>query len=246
MQPMINILADIQKAISNSRDAIAKATAQQNLIQNQYIKAKEESQSAHEDALKAAFESDQQSAMQALLQEVVQEKFANLLQCQIKGQVGVIELLNNNLAALIEVKIALEKCFENKPIQNENTQSLVPSSFGEKFDQDLDNKELSSENILVERAKKVISEQKSVEVENISLVDSLVLGESFRFFLSSSNNYDLSPNDLGMDNLDGIELLLAIEEEFEIEISDAEAETIRTVQELVNLISFKLKQKQTL
>ncbi|NDJ22737.1 hypothetical protein GS682_14060 [Nostoc sp. B(2019)] len=184
--------------------------------------------------------------MQALLQEVVQEKFANLLQCQIKGQVGVIELLNNNLAALIEVKIALEKCFENKPIQNENTQSLVPSSFGEKFDQDLDNKELSSENILVERAKKVISEQKSVEVENISLVDSLVLGESFRFFLSSSNNYDLSPNDLGMDNLDGIELLLAIEEEFEIEISDAEAETIRTVQELVNLISFKLKQKQTL
>ncbi|WP_194004427.1 hypothetical protein [aff. Roholtiella sp. LEGE 12411] len=71
---MRNILADIKKAISNNRDAIAKATAQQNLIQNQYIQAKEESQSAHEDALKAAFENDQQSAMQALLQEVIQTK----------------------------------------------------------------------------------------------------------------------------------------------------------------------------
>ncbi|WP_414752297.1 phosphopantetheine-binding protein [Anabaena sp. CCY 9910] len=43
-----------------------------------------------------------------------------------------------------------------------------------------------------------------------------------------------------MDNLDAIELLMAIEEEFDIEISDAEAEMARTVQELVNIISFKL------
>jgi acyl carrier protein len=47
-----------------------------------------------------------------------------------------------------------------------------------------------------------------------------------------------------MYELDTVELLMAIEEEFEIEISDAEAEMVRTVQELVNIISFKLNQKQ--
>ncbi|MDF5708099.1 MAG: acyl carrier protein [Nostoc sp. S4] len=108
------------------------------------------------------------------------------------------------------------------------------------MEQSLSNQELLSENILVERVKKLISEQQSIEVEKISLEHSLVLGEYFGFFLLSSSSYDLLSNDLGMDNLDGTELLMAIEEEFNIEISDAEAETIRTVQELVNFISFKL------
>ncbi|MBC1268548.1 hypothetical protein GNF07_15865, partial [Trichormus variabilis FSR] len=67
-----------------------------------------------------------------------------------------------------------------------------------------------------------------------------VLGGTFGSFLSSSTNYDIPPNDLNMDNLDAIELLMAIEEEFDIEISDAEAEMVRTVQELVNIILFKL------
>ncbi|MFN6569612.1 phosphopantetheine-binding protein [Dendronalium sp. ChiSLP03b] len=246
MQPIINILADIQKAISNSNNAIVKATVQQNLIQDQYTKAKAESKSAHEDALKAAFENDQYSAMQALFQEVVQEKFSNLLQSQINQQVGVLELLNNNLAVLNEIKFKLEKCLEYKTIQDENIQSLTSSSFSENSCHNLEDQEILPENFIVKRLKKVISEQQSIEVENISLDRSLVLGEYFRFFLSSSNNYDLPPNDLGLDNIDGIELLIAIEEEFEIEISDAEAETIRTVQELVKFISFKLNQTQTL
>jgi acyl carrier protein len=44
---------------------------------------------------------------------------------------------------------------------------------------------------------------------------------------------------LGVYQLDAIELLKAIEEEFNLEISDAETEFIRTVQELVNFISSK-------
>ncbi|MFN6395586.1 MAG: acyl carrier protein [Aphanizomenon sp.] len=51
--------------------------------------------------------------------------------------------------------------------------------------------------------------------------------------------YFYKDNDLGVDQLDAVELLKAIEEEFNLEISDAEAEIIRTVQELVNFISSK-------
>ncbi|MBD2360371.1 hypothetical protein H6G36_04060 [Anabaena minutissima FACHB-250] len=184
--------------------------------------------------------------MEALFQELVQEKFANILQSQIKEQAAVVELLNNNLATLIAVQITLEeKHTENNPVLNKNIQSYSPS-FSENFDQDLENKELSSGDILLERVKKVISEQSLVKIENINLDHSLVLGQCFGSFLSSSNNHAISSNDFNMDELDTVELLMAIEEEFEIEISDAEAEIIRTVKELVNIVSFKLNQKQLL
>lgn len=41
-------------------------------------------------------------------------------------------------------------------------------------------------------------------------------------------------NDLGADSLDVVELMMALEEEFEIEISEEEAEKIDTVQKLIN------------
>ena len=47
--------------------------------------------------------------------------------------------------------------------------------------------------------------------------------------------------DLEADSLDAVEIILAIEEEFEIEISDEEAETIQTVQDLVNYVETKTK-----
>lgn len=80
-----------------------------------------------------------------------------------------------------------------------------------------------------------------MRVDNISLDNSIFLGQCFSigFFLSSSDNYHLLYNDLGVYQLDAIELLKAIEEEFNLEISDAETEFIRTVQELVNFISSK-------
>ena len=43
-------------------------------------------------------------------------------------------------------------------------------------------------------------------------------------------------DDLGADSLDTVELVMAFEEEFEIEIPDEEAEKIATVEDAVNYI----------
>jgi acyl carrier protein len=46
-------------------------------------------------------------------------------------------------------------------------------------------------------------------------------------------------NDLGADSLDTVELVMALEEEFNIEIPDEAAEGIATVQDAVNFINEK-------
>ncbi|KAF9654331.1 acyl carrier protein [Thelephora ganbajun] len=43
--------------------------------------------------------------------------------------------------------------------------------------------------------------------------------------------------DLGLDSLDTVEVVMAVEEEFTIEIPDAEADEIKTVQQAVNYIA---------
>ena len=68
-----------------------------------------------------------------------------------------------------------------------------------------------------ERVKKLICEQLGVKEEEVKNDASFV-------------------DDLGADSLDTVELVMALEEEFETEISDEEAENITTVKEAVNYI----------
>ena len=71
-----------------------------------------------------------------------------------------------------------------------------------------------------ERVKKIIAEQLGVEEEEVTLEAHFV-------------------EDLGADSLDTVELLMALEEEFEIEIPDEDAEKILTVGKALDYIKEK-------
>ena len=68
------------------------------------------------------------------------------------------------------------------------------------------------------------------KVKNI-IADQLGVGEDE---IKSTSSFI---EDLGADSLDIVELVMAMEEEFEVEIPDEEAEHIKTVQDAVNFIN---------
>jgi len=43
-------------------------------------------------------------------------------------------------------------------------------------------------------------------------------------------------NDLGADSLDVVELMMALEDAFEVEVSDEKAQTMKTVKDVVDLL----------
>ncbi len=69
-----------------------------------------------------------------------------------------------------------------------------------------------------ERVKKIVIEQLGVKEEEVTTAASFV-------------------EDLGADSLDTVELVMALEEEFECEIPDEEAEKITTVQQAVDYVN---------
>ena len=73
-----------------------------------------------------------------------------------------------------------------------------------------------------ERVKKIVVEHLGVEpekvVDNASFID-----------------------DLGADSLDTVELVMALEDEFETEIPDEEAEKITTVQQAIDYVKSNIK-----
>ena len=69
-----------------------------------------------------------------------------------------------------------------------------------------------------ERVKKIIVEQLGVADDQVTPDASFV-------------------DDLGADSLDTVELVMALEEEFDIEISDEQAENISTVQSAIDYIN---------
>ena len=73
-----------------------------------------------------------------------------------------------------------------------------------------------------ERVKKIVCEQLGVKEEEVVPAASFV-------------------DDLGADSLDTVELVMALEEEFDTEIPDEEAEKITTVQLAVDYINANLE-----
>lgn len=72
-----------------------------------------------------------------------------------------------------------------------------------------------------ERVKKIVVEQLGVNESEVTSEASFV-------------------DDLGADSLDTVELVMALEEEFDCEISDEEAEKITTVKQAVDYINARL------
>lgn len=73
-----------------------------------------------------------------------------------------------------------------------------------------------------ERVKKIVAEQLGVKLEDVTNGASFV-------------------DDLGADSLDTVELVMALEEEFELEIPDEEAEKISKVQNAIDYINANSK-----
>ena len=71
---------------------------------------------------------------------------------------------------------------------------------------------------IAERVRKIVAEQLGVKEEEVSNEASFV-------------------DDLGADSLDTVELVMALEEGFECEIPDEEAEKITTVQQAIDYIT---------
>lgn len=72
------------------------------------------------------------------------------------------------------------------------------------------------------KVKEVITEQLGVDPERVKAEASFI-------------------DDLGADSLDIVELVMAMEETFEIEIPDEEAEKLKTVQDVADYLSSKGK-----
>lgn len=68
-----------------------------------------------------------------------------------------------------------------------------------------------------ERVKKIVAEQLGVKEEDVKAESSFV-------------------DDLGADSLDTVELVMALEEEFETEIPDEDAEKLTTVQAAIDYV----------
>ncbi|AEE15048.1 Acyl carrier protein [Thermodesulfobium narugense DSM 14796] len=78
-----------------------------------------------------------------------------------------------------------------------------------------------SENEIFDRVKKIISNQLGIEEGTIEMNSSFV-------------------DDLGADSLDTVEMVMAFEEEFGVEIPDKEVEKIKTVGDAVKFLYEKV------
>ncbi len=75
--------------------------------------------------------------------------------------------------------------------------------------------------MIFDKVKEIIAEQLDVEMERITLETSLM-------------------KDLEADSLDAVEIMMALEDEFEIEVPDEDAEGFKNIGDIVKYVEAKL------
>ena len=81
---------------------------------------------------------------------------------------------------------------------------------------------------------------KEVQTEMLERIKEIIAEELHIDAASISDDADIV-DDLGADSLDIVELIMAFEEEFNIEIPDEKAEKIKTVEDVVKYIDGETK-----
>lgn len=77
---------------------------------------------------------------------------------------------------------------------------------------------------------KTLNEKQKEEIK-------FILADKLGFDIEEINDESNLRNDLGTDSLDDIELIMEFESHFDIYIKDEDAENVRTVNDIYNLIS---------
>ena len=75
---------------------------------------------------------------------------------------------------------------------------------------------------MFEKVRAILAEQLNVKTDKIKLESKIV-------------------EDLGADSLDVVEMLMSVEDKFNVSVSDEEAVNLKTVQDIVNLLESKTK-----
>mgnify|MGYP000900621680 CR=1 FL=1 len=76
--------------------------------------------------------------------------------------------------------------------------------------------------MVFEKVRKIIASELNIKEDEIKLESNLT-------------------TDLGADSLDAVELIMAIEDEFNVQVSDEQAQKIRTVKDIVDFLEAKSK-----
>jgi acyl carrier protein len=77
--------------------------------------------------------------------------------------------------------------------------------------------------MILEKVKKVVADQLSMDVEEVKLESTF-------------------SDDLGVDSLEIFEIVMSLEEEFEIEIPNEDIENIKTIGDIVNYVKSKVEE----
>ena len=145
----------------------------------------------------------------------------------LKEEIDKLKSIRESNTFIMTIFLAGENSVDNYTMSI-TSDNMMQNDYGVLYQDFIDKliegkeKELASYNMVLEKVKAILSEQFDVEEDSITPDTNL-------------------SEDLEADSLDVVDLLMSIEDEFEIEVPDEEIENIKTVDQLVKYIEANMK-----